>query len=332
MQLSNTAFLNLNTIENLEINNCDLGFLKKDCLKAISHLRSLTLDNPQNYKHISFNNLVNLSSLSVASISDISMLKKFYPRITRLNVSNSINKQNFAQFMSIIETHFTFLKSINLSLNDGINHFDINSLPKDIKLETLNLSNSRLTTVNLNDDLSQQHSDVKRTKKLNTTNSKRLEILKDLSLSINPNIKIDVGMFKNIPRLDHLDLSYCSLRTIQRGMFFGLINLKNLELCGNNIETLEDNIFADLKYLESLNLSYNRIGEVSEATFCGMVNLKYLYLYQNPLKPVDVNIFIKFKQLKKVQLNSNNVKNRQRFKEIYGSRILFSFNDQFYVF
>lgn len=327
MELFENSINELSVLQELKIKHCDLRNLQTDCFNAIPNLRSLTIISPRNYRHISFNNLVDLSSLIVANILDLSILKKFNPRITSLTVLNSINKNNFDEFLSIIETHFTCLNLIHLSLINCINHFDINRLPKDIKLQTLCLDDCGLKTINLNDnDSSQQYSGVKKAEELNTTNStRRLERLKYLCLADNKIICLDVSMFAKIQNLEILDLSRCSLKTIQRDLFRSLINLKNLKLCGNNIEILEDNIFADLKYLESLYLSYNRICEVSEATFSGLFNLEYLYLYQNPLKPVDANIFIKFKQLKQVQLNSNNVKNRRRFEEIYGSRISFAF-------
>lgn len=130
----------------------------------------------------------------------------------------------------------------------------------------------------------------------------------------------------NLPNLESLNLSSCSIKSIDREMFCHLVNLKTLSLSENEIATLDDNVFADLKTLQILDLAKNQIKKVSEATFADLESLKKLDLSGNPLDAIDPNMLAKLTNLRFVNLNSSNSVNREQLEKAYKYRIYFSFN------
>ena len=64
---------------------------------------------------------------------------------------------------------------------------------------------------------------------------------------------IEDGAFRNLPKLEVLDLSRNSLKIINKETLAGLVSLQRLKLTDNNIQTLEEGSFDDLRSLEKVS-------------------------------------------------------------------------------
>lgn len=73
--------------------------------------------------------------------------------------------------------------------------------------------------------------------------------------------------FKDMRSVQHVDLSFNNIATIERGAFDDLVSLKKLDLHFNMIETLEENLFIKLASLETLYIDKNKIKYLTPTTF-----------------------------------------------------------------
>lgn len=73
--------------------------------------------------------------------------------------------------------------------------------------------------------------------------------------------------FKDMRKVQHLDLSFNNIATIEHGSFDDLVLMKRLSLHFNMIETLDESVFAKLVSLELLYIDQNKIKYLSPATF-----------------------------------------------------------------
>ncbi|XP_059177501.1 toll-like receptor 3 [Physella acuta] len=76
-----------------------------------------------------------------------------------------------------------------------------------------------------------------------------------------------VEMFKHLPSLRYLYLSYCGMTSIPVESFSQLANLKSLFLYSNNIKEIPDKAFDKLKHLETLYIDHNELTCIREASF-----------------------------------------------------------------
>ncbi|ELT89730.1 hypothetical protein CAPTEDRAFT_79458, partial [Capitella teleta] len=127
-----------------------------------------------------------------------------------------------------------------------------------------------------------------------------------------------------ISSLEHLDLKYNKIGTINIGAFDALVNLKTLDLWGN--DTINDGAFAALvnlktlnlrgneldkipvlsiSTLEELNLEHNKISTINDGAFEALVNLKTLDLSWTELEEIPVFAFEALVNLKSLNLQGN---------------------------
>ncbi|XP_011307900.1 leucine-rich repeat-containing G-protein coupled receptor 4-like isoform X2 [Fopius arisanus] len=99
-----------------------------------------------------------------------------------------------------------------------------------------------------------------------------------------PNLKeIDDNAFRATPTLTALTISGTGVRSLQPGVFDGLLRLKWLQLSDNQINRIRKNLFNKLESLEYLFLDNNRIMRMESHAF-SRLNLRYLGLsYQSPM-------------------------------------------------
>uniref|UniRef100_A0A0B7BBF9 TIR domain-containing protein n=2 Tax=Arion vulgaris TaxID=1028688 RepID=A0A0B7BBF9_9EUPU len=98
--------------------------------------------------------------------------------------------------------------------------------------------------------------------------------------------------------------SYCSLTSVPQGL---PINITQLILNSNNIETLQSNVFSSYVLMENLDLCANSISVLENDSFRGLSRLKYLNLTSNELKiyTFPVLIFEPLKSLKMLRIDNN---------------------------
>jgi Leucine-rich repeat (LRR) protein len=113
--------------------------------------------------------------------------------------------------------------------------------------------------------------------------------LERLSLSKNPlqYMQVEVspykGYFLNIPSLQELDLSECSLSHLLPTMFSKLTTVTYINLASNNITDLPNTTFAPLLELDYLDLSSNKLSQLNSDIFGNNSEIVSLKMRNNPL-------------------------------------------------
>jgi hypothetical protein len=96
--------------------------------------------------------------------------------------------------------------------------------------------------------------------------------------------EIKVGAFEGLSQLTSLDLSYNSLRRLDKGVFDPLSKLVQLNISNNQLADLQPGLFSNLKNLEKLSLDNNiQLNRKSLKAFEGLRNLKDLSIRSTPL-------------------------------------------------
>ena len=112
---------------------------------------------------------------------------------------------------------------------------------------------------------------------------------------------------KELVNLQDLDLRFNQIETLPEGIFDQLINLQVLDLDDNKIETLPESIFNNLGNLQVLYLYNNKIETLPENIFNKLVKLQELYLTNNKIKTLPERIFDKLVKLQELNLSNNKI-------------------------
>ncbi|XP_049303806.1 protein toll-like [Bactrocera dorsalis] len=125
-------------------------------------------------------------------------------------------------------------------------------------------------------------------------------------------ISIALDIFSKQNQLETLTLSaqglrnqYLSLQNLTQTFFKNFTTLRQLDLAGNNMKTLDANIFAELTQLNCLNLSRNEIRELSESLFVYQRQLSILDLSHNLLTHLPPHLFDHTSWLWELKLGGN---------------------------
>ncbi len=207
---------------------------------------------------------------------------------------------------------FISLQEINLQKNN-ISYFVDLTL---YKLEKLDLSHNNLKGTMINSILSDNNTYIRLDKILTLD----FPCLKQLNLSFNKIVHINLLTQFNSPELLELDLSYNEIKNINVLTYVPFGSLKNINLSSNKIEEL--NAFNKLAFcnnIEIINLMNNEIVNLNVLREVSLPNLKMINLLNNDINDFSVLRLIYFPKLKIIyvfpsQLNPNNYdKNSQLF-------------------
>ncbi len=89
------------------------------------------------------------------------------------------------------------------------------------------------------------------------------------------------GAFKNLTRLEEIELSWNSIQEINSNMFSGSFDyLIEINLSRNNISRFSIDS-KNLKRLERIDLSGNKVNEIHYKAFDGLINLEKVDLAYN---------------------------------------------------
>ena len=116
--------------------------------------------------------------------------------------------------------------------------------------------------------------------------------LTNINLSGNQFIVLSKDIFKDQINLVEIDLINNALETLHPETFRNCVSLKIINIKGNKLKNLDENIFQGLINLESLYLSENLLTELHPNTFNCCTHLSHLNLAYNQLETLDENIFI----------------------------------------
>lgn len=134
-----------------------------------------------------------------------------------------------------------------------------------------------------------------------------------IEISNNSLKKLSAGIFKNMPKLETLNLS-AGLQEgceIEEGVFHSLPSLENLYLNENKITILHPNLFSELESLAVLELAKNHISRLDPKIFENLDNLKLINLDDNKLEQLSHDLFKGLTSLQFISMNGNILQSRE---------------------
>ncbi len=271
-----------------------------------------------------FQNLLNLKIVKLAGMefggassssisSELSYLKQStFNRTRKLEVIHLVDcgLQRIEQ-NSFAGVEFS-LKELNLDNNQLTSTLDIFSEIKRMKrLQTLILSRNKIRKLNRFTITTSNNNE-------NINDIDLNEFLLDLSFNaINQIDEYSFGIYtlglqpQRIlsTLITKLNLNNNELNQFQLSFINQLVNLKELYLDYNKIETLPENLFTNSRYLETLSLKGNSISAIqSEFSFSGLhFNLKRLNLASNKMQSLGKRVFMQTSKLRELNLERNNL-------------------------
>jgi Leucine-rich repeat (LRR) protein len=132
-----------------------------------------------------------------------------------------------------------------------------------------------------------------------------------LLLGFNNIDKLSPDMFYGLKQLKTLDLKNNYIESVNAGTFEYLEKLVELYLVNNRISYVEPNSFSGLSNIEILSLNNNRLKTLYEGTFNGSQNIKILSVTNNFIETIEPGTFAQCTRLTSLSLFTN------RLTEIY---------------
>ncbi|KAL3847370.1 hypothetical protein ACJMK2_018285 [Sinanodonta woodiana] len=127
-----------------------------------------------------------------------------------------------------------------------------------------------------------------------------------LTITSNHLVHVGVQTFRNVSRLQHLDLAENVLEQLPMGVFDGLVTLRYLKLQANKIKELRIGLFDDLQSLTYLSVANNYISVLQKGLFARLWKMEVLHLEYNNISVIETEAFpVDSVVLKSVYLNNN---------------------------
>ncbi|EFO25703.1 leucine Rich Repeat family protein [Loa loa] len=307
--ISTGAFNNMDSLEQLTLNNNKLTSIQTLTFSSLRNLRQLSLAGNA------------ISMTTERSISDI-------PTLENLSLArNRLQQLNKATFVNLNN-----LEQLDLSYNQ-LRTFDFTFLAQSlVNIKHLDLSHNRIITIDL-------HSAKRTLTYLNLAYNQLQSIgknllydfgqLKVLKLDHNELIEVQSNAFAMCKWLTELNLSHNHLRILHKGTFaeqniydslilrnnaiisldrdtFGVNNVHKLDLAYNELKKIPHHAFSSIQNsLTNLNLRGNRIRSINANDFDGMENLTELVLADNHIETIEEAAFSKMQKLIKLDISHN---------------------------
>lgn len=119
---------------------------------------------------------------------------------------------------------------------------------------------------------------------------------------------IPSGIFKAFPNLKTMYVWNSGLRQVSKEDFRNASSLRQLELCQNKIQLIDDSTFFWAIDLELIDLSHNLINQLEEHAFLGLTELRTLYLNHNQIENLAPRTFNHLPKLKVLHLQENRIR------------------------
>ncbi|OZC06751.1 hypothetical protein X798_06255 [Onchocerca flexuosa] len=307
--ISTAAFKNMDSLEQLALNNNKLTSIQTLTFSSLRNLRQLTLAG----------NAINMTmERSISDIPTLENLSLARNRLQQLRKATFVNLNN--------------LEQLDLSYNQ-LRTFDFTFLAQSlVNVKHLDLSHNHIITIDL-------HSAKRTLMYLNLAHNHLQSIgknmlydfgqLKVLKLDHNELIEVQSNAFAMCKWLTELDLSHNHLRILHKGTFtkqniyenlilrnnaiisldintFGANNVHKLDLAYNEIKKIPQHAFSSIQNsLTNLNLKGNRIRSINVDDFDGMENLTELILADNHIEIIEEAAFSKMQKLTKLDISHN---------------------------
>jgi hypothetical protein len=125
-----------------------------------------------------------------------------------------------------------------------------------------------------------------------------------IDLSFNSISILGQNSFDNVPRLDTVVVSDNSIKSVHPEVFWGLQDLRHLDMHNNNIDYIHPNTFRYNPSLSALDLSCNKFKKL-EHVFNSTKELTFLNLSSNSLTYEDLTFFLPITSLHILDLSNN---------------------------
>ncbi len=119
---------------------------------------------------------------------------------------------------------------------------------------------------------------------------------------------INSNTFNGLINLKEINLTGNELKEIHKDTLNGLINLKVVNFGGNQIKELNAELFKNLTNLETIYFHCNEIKELNSNIFNGLVKLKNIYFGKNLISNLNENIFNGLDSLERISFYFNQIK------------------------
>ncbi len=127
-----------------------------------------------------------------------------------------------------------------------------------------------------------------------------------LQLDISKNkVHAFINPFVYQSTLQFMDISYCGITDIKKGLFMGLHHLVSLQITGNGLHTVTRHGFYGLHGLTKLDLSQQLISDLDEFAFMGLENAQILNLSMNYISRLEVNTFNGMPTMQELHIYAN---------------------------
>ncbi|KAG5669370.1 hypothetical protein PVAND_017257 [Polypedilum vanderplanki] len=145
---------------------------------------------------------------------------------------------------------------------------------------------------------------------------------------------LPINVIKIFPNLLAYFAHHTKVKKLTRENFKEMKKLDQLNLHTNEIEEIDDDAFDDLIKLEYLNLSENNLKILNPRIFLALRNLKYFHVSKNQLTSLTAHVFENLVNLKHFILNENYIKSFPSgiFDRLTNLSIIDTHNNQFTTF
>ncbi|XP_029979833.1 toll-like receptor 13 [Sphaeramia orbicularis] len=343
-EIGKGTFSNLISLKTLVLTANRLHKLGDDVFHGLGNLTELRI-KANRIKIVTPTTFKSLSSLKRLDISDnyLHPIAKVYeviqhmPHLQQLN----IQKNQLATFYSYVLANRSIeLKSLDISQNPiVVFRITANVFPN---LKSLTLANLQKTKHKLIWDV-RNKTMVGQVSTLDISGLKHapLDIITKLLQSFNsslntlrmnqiPHVPALIRISCTIPTLSKLQLQLNKLRVVRSDLFQLCVNIAEIDLNKNDIESIDDNSFTSLPRLRIVSLSTNKLLSVPTATrnlprlleldlssnkidtlkcddFANLTNLRKLYLHQNEISALKDCVFRDLTRLEILKLQSNKI-------------------------
>lgn len=116
----------------------------------------------------------------------------------------------------------------------------------------------------------------------------------------------DISLLKNMgPGVTEFKSDSNKFGELPKDLFDKAVNIKKINLAGNEVTNLPKDIFKNNSKLEELYLSANKLGTLPEGIFDNLANLKVLQMENDWISNLPGNIFKKLVNLRSIGMSNN---------------------------
>jgi Leucine-rich repeat (LRR) protein len=284
--LDKRTFVGFRTLSHLKLNRNGLKGLKANVFEPLINLISLELqENTVQLKKNFFNNTPFLELLDISSNNLQSLPEGLFGALEQLE-SLQLWDNNITELHNYTLRGLVALKVLDLSSNN-IQVVSEDTFEELKVLSRLNLGHNNLHWIPPN-------------------LFKPVRIIESIKMNDNPKLQLPDYLFSNLTHLHDVDLSNCKLTEIPEHIFENLSGLRVVELQMNNLNHFRSHLFKGLIDLEELYLDDNLIESV-ENKFASLRGLKILSLRKNLIRTIEIDAFADLIRLEEINLESNEI-------------------------